>query len=208
MAVFLSYIFLGLSLAAPIGPVNAAQLDRGIKHGFLHAWLVGVGAILADAIYMLIVYMGLVTFIDAPIVQTFLWVFGCFVLVYSGVESILTAGKIHIQNQRHYEPRYKAFISGFIMSITNPLSILFWLGIYGSLLAKTVESSTKSELIVYSSAIFLGLLLWDITMATVSSSFRKLLTSKLLVIISVVSGLCLIGFGIYFGFQGLNLLLT
>lgn len=43
MSVFLSYIFLGLSLAAPIGPVNAAQLDKGIKGGFLHAWFVGLG---------------------------------------------------------------------------------------------------------------------------------------------------------------------
>lgn len=28
MNVFLSYILLGLSLAAPIGPINAAQIDR------------------------------------------------------------------------------------------------------------------------------------------------------------------------------------
>lgn len=56
MGVLLSYVLLGLSLAAPIGPVNAAQL--GIKFGFLHAWLVGVGAVLADGVYMLIVYLG------------------------------------------------------------------------------------------------------------------------------------------------------
>lgn len=34
MSIFLSYVFLGLSLAAPIGPINAAQLDKGIKMGF------------------------------------------------------------------------------------------------------------------------------------------------------------------------------
>jgi L-lysine exporter family protein LysE/ArgO len=206
MSVFFSYIFLGLTLAAPIGPVNAAQLDRGIKHGFLHAWLVGVGAILADGIYMLVVYMGLVTFIDAPIVQTFLWLFGCFVLIYTGIESLISAGNIHIQNNRNREPVYKAFLSGFVMSITNPLTILFWLGIYGSVLAKTAVTSTKSELVLYSAAIFFGLLLWDITMATISSSFRKLLTSKLLILISIISGLSLIGFGIYFGIQGIKLL--
>jgi L-lysine exporter family protein LysE/ArgO len=206
MSVFFSYVFLGLSLAAPIGPVNAAQLDRGIKHGFLHAWLVGVGAILADSMYMIVVYMGLVTFIDAPIVQTFLWLFGCFVLIYTGIEGLIGAGNIHIQNNRKREPKIKAFLSGFVMSITNPLTILFWLGIYGSILAKTAASATKSELILYSLAIFIGLLLWDITMATISSSFRKILTSKLLVLISIISGISLIGFGIYFGIQGLKLL--
>ncbi len=53
MSIFISYLFLGLSLSAPIGPINAAQLDRGIKKRlFLQAWLVGVGAMTADALYM------------------------------------------------------------------------------------------------------------------------------------------------------------
>ncbi|MFT4412470.1 LysE family transporter [Fredinandcohnia humi] len=208
MSVLFSYVFLGLSLAAPIGPVNAAQLDRGIKFGFLHAWLVGVGAVIADGIYMLVVYLGLVTFINTPFIQTFLWLFGCFVLIYTGVESILSAGTVHVQNHRNREPLYKAFWSGFLMSITNPLTILFWLGIYGSVLAKTATTSTSSELILYSAAIFSGLLIWDIAMATVSSGFRKIMTSHLLAYISVISGLSLIGFGIYFGIQGMKLLLS
>ena len=45
MNVFLSYILLGLSLAAPIGPINAAQIDKGIRNGFMHSWLIGVGAV-------------------------------------------------------------------------------------------------------------------------------------------------------------------
>ena len=42
MAIFFSYVFLGLSLAAPIGPVNAAQLvSSELKMGFsIHGWLV------------------------------------------------------------------------------------------------------------------------------------------------------------------------
>lgn len=206
MSLFLSYVLLGLSLAAPIGPVNAAQLDRGIKYGFLHSWLVGIGAMIADGIYMLIVYLGLVTFIDAPFVQTFLWLFGAFVLVYTGIESFISAGKIDIKNTRNREPLYRAFFSGFMMSLTNPLTILFWLGIYGSILARTASMATKNELILYSSAIIVGLLLWDLTMATVSSSFRKVLTSRLLILISAISGISLIGFGIYFGYQGIKLL--
>jgi len=208
MAVLLSYVLLGLSLAAPIGPVNAAQLDRGIKYGFFHAWLVGVGAVLADGVYMLLVYLGLVSFINTPMIQTFLWLFGCFVLLYTGVESIVSAGKINLHNSRKQESVYKAFFSGFIMSITNPLTILFWLGIYGSVLAKTASTSTTSELMIYSAAIFCGLLLWDVTMATISSGFRRILTSRLLIVISIISGLSLIGFGIYFGIEGVKLLLS
>lgn len=206
MSLFLSYVILGLTLAAPIGPVNAAQLDRGIKHGFLHSWLVGIGAMLADVVYMLVVYLGLVSFIDTPIVQTFLWIFGAFVLIYTGVESMISAGSIHIQNLRSCEPLYKAFFSGFMMSLTNPLTILFWLGIYGSVLAQTAASASTNELLLYSSAIILGLLVWDVSMATISSGFRKILTSRLLILISVLSGISLVGFGVYFGYQGIKLL--
>lgn len=205
MNAFLSYILLGLSLAAPIGPINAAQIDRGIRHGFIHAWLIGVGAVLADGIYMLVVYIGIVKFLEAPLVQIFLWLFGCFVLVYTGIESIKNAGKINLEYTRNKEPLTKSFVSGFLMSISNPLTILFWLGIYGSILAKTASAYENSRLILYSCAIFIGLLLWDISMAGVSSSFRNFVTSRLLVMISVLSGLSLIGFGFYFGFQAVQL---
>jgi len=204
--IFLSYILLGLSLAAPIGPINAAQIDRGIRNGFLHSWFIGIGAVLADGIYMLIVYIGVVRFLETELMQTFLWLFGCFVLVYTGVETMMNAGKVHLQYARSKEPLVKSFITGFFMSISNPLTILFWLGIYGSVLAKTAASYESSQLILYSSAIFIGLLIWDITMAGVASSFRKYLTNKLLVVISLLSGLSLIGFGIYFGVQAATIL--
>jgi threonine/homoserine/homoserine lactone efflux protein len=50
ISILVSYILLGLSLAAPIGPVNSARLDKGIKNGFWHAWIVGAGSMIADAL--------------------------------------------------------------------------------------------------------------------------------------------------------------
>ncbi len=208
MGVFLSYILLGLSLAAPIGPVNAAQLDRGIKGGFLPAWLVGLGAVTADGIYMLIVYMGIVHVIDIPFVKTFLWLFGGFVLMYTGIESMVSAKELKASQERFAEPAYKSFFRGFILSITNPLTILFWLGIYGAVLAKTAATTETQTLIIYSSAIFIGLLTWDVVMAAVSSGFRKFLNERILTGIAVLSGLVLIGFGLYFGWQGVLLLIN
>ncbi|MEH7334133.1 LysE family transporter [Neobacillus drentensis] len=206
MNIFLSYILLGLSLAAPIGPINAAQIDRGIRNGFMHSWLIGVGAVVADGIYMVVVYIGVVNFLETSFMQTFLWLFGAFVLIYTGVETILKAGKIHLQDSRGTEPLIKSFLSGFFMSISNPLTILFWLGIYGSVLAKTASVYDTTRLVFYSSAIFIGLLLWDITMAGVSSSFRTFVTSRLLIMISLLSGFSLVGFGVYFGIQACKIL--
>jgi L-lysine exporter family protein LysE/ArgO len=204
--IFLGYIFLGLSLAAPIGPVNAAQMDKGIKSGFFQAWLLGLGALTADIVYMLAVYLGVVKFLETPFIQSFLWLFGFFVLMYTGIETIISSGKIVLEH-RGGESGFKSFVSGFLMSISNPLTILFWLGIYGSVLAKTASSYGTSELFLYSFGIILGLVLWDIVMAAISSSFRKLLTTRLLTIISIISGLSLIGFALFFGYQALELFL-
>ncbi|MGG1218006.1 LysE family transporter [Priestia endophytica] len=208
MSVFLSYIFLGLSLAAPIGPVNAAQLDKGIKGGFLHAWFVGLGAMVVDVLYMMLVYLGVVQFLEAPFMKTFLWLFGFFVLTYTGIESLIGAGKLELNQKRGNETLAKSFMAGFFMSLSNPLTILFWLGIYGSVLANTATTYGFNQLLLYSGAIILGVLLWDITMAGIASSFRNFLNTKILIIISVLSGLSLIGFGLYFGYQAFLLLST
>lgn len=207
MTVFFTYVILGLSLAAPIGPVNAAQLDRGIKNGFLHAWLVGLGATVADGLYMMLVFLGVVHLVEIPFIQSFLWLFGFFVLVYTGIESLTGAGKMAYSYSRSAnESHTKSFLSGFFMSLFNPLTILFWLGIFGSVLAKTVTSYGTDEVILYICAIFLGITLWDFTMAGFASTLRKYLTHRLLMYISVLSGISLIGFGVYFGIQAATVL--
>ena len=208
LGVFFSYIFLGLSLAAPIGPINAAQLDIGIKKGFLHAWIFGWGAILADTVFIVLVFFGFIHFMDNSFMKTFLWLFGFFVLTYTGIESLLSAGKIEVNGRKVNDRLASSFFSGFIMSLSNPLSILFWLGIYGSVLANSVSKYDIHHLLLYSSGILLGLLTWDFTMAIISSSLRRFLSKPILTSISIISGVSLIGIGIYFLIQAAKLLFT
>jgi threonine/homoserine/homoserine lactone efflux protein len=204
ISILVSYIILGFTLAAPIGPVNSARLDKGIKNGFWHAWIVGAGSMIADGVFMLLVYLGMVRYLSVPIVQIFLWLFGGIILIYSGWESIKGANSISLNYSRNKESLLKCFLTGFVMSISSPLSILFWLGIYGSVLAKTAQTTGTEWLLIYSSMIFLGLTFWDLFVAALTTGFRRLLTVKSLIAISIVSGLSLIGFGIYFSYQGIN----
>lgn len=208
MSALIGYIFLGLSLAAPIGPINAAQLDQGIKNGFWNAWILGLGAALADAIYMALVYLGVVHFLETPFMKTFLWLFGFFVLTYTGIESMISAGKISANDSRNKESLSKSFFSGFFMSISNPLTILFWLGIFGSVMANASAKYDFNHLLLICSAIFLGIVIWDISMAFMASTARKYLTPSLLKMISLLSGLSLVGFGLYFGIQAAKVFLS
>lgn len=204
---FLGYVVLGLSLSAPIGPINAAQLDRGIRGGFLPAWFVGLGAISADMIYMSLVYFGVVHLLELPFVKAFLWLFGFFVLVYTGIDSMRNAHQLGNQETRGTDAGLpRAFLHGFLMSLFNPLSIMFWLGIYGSVLAKAADQSSVEQLMINSAAVILGILIWDVVMATAASLFRSYLTSSILKGISLLSGLSLVGFGCYFGMKAVQLL--
>lgn len=205
---FLSYVFLGLSLAAPIGPINAALLDIGIKKGFLHALIFGWGAILADTVFIALVFFGFIHFMDNSFIKTFLWIFGFFILTYTGIESLLSAGKIEVIHQRANNRLASSFLSGFIMALSNPLSIMFWLGIYGSVLANSISKYEMHHLLFYSSGILLGLISWDFAMALISSTLRRILSKPILTGISIISGVSLIGIGIYFAIQAAKLLFT
>ncbi|OEH94453.1 LysE family transporter [Bacillus solimangrovi] len=209
MGTYLSYIILGLSLSAPIGPINAAQLDKGIRFGFLHAWIVGIGAMVADILFMILIYFGITQFVDTPLVKIFLWLFGAFVLTYTGIESITQSNTLlNEKNEVTHETKIKAFRTGFLMAASNPLNILFWLGIYGSILAQTSTTLGTYQILIYSTGIFLGITLWDVTMAAIASGARNLFNTNILKIITIISGLFLIGFGLYFGLQAISLILN
>uniref|UniRef100_UPI003988F821 LysE family transporter n=2 Tax=Bacillaceae TaxID=186817 RepID=UPI003988F821 len=99
-----TYFLLGISLAAPIGPVKATLLNTGIKNGFFHAWFFGIGAIVTDIIYMFMVYFGVGQFIDSPYMRIFLWSFGFFVLMYTGIENLLTINNISM------DPKFRKIV--------------------------------------------------------------------------------------------------
>ncbi|WP_139997772.1 LysE family translocator [Paenibacillus paridis] len=201
MNAFFAYMFLGLSLSAPIGPINAAQLDKGARFGFTHAWLVGFGAMCADLLYMLLIYFGLAHFLDTPFMKTFLWLFGSFVLLYTGIETLKNMKKAVATRGIETATKSSSFRSGFLMALTNPLNILFWLGIYGSILAESVQQHGFAQVLWHSFGIFAGILLWDVVMATLASTFHKFGNQTTLQVISVLAGISLIVFGLYFGYQ-------
>ncbi|PYE49181.1 LysE family transporter [Paenibacillus barcinonensis] len=204
MTVLFSYIFLGISLSAPVGPINAAQLDRGARHGFMHAWVLGLGAMFADLVYMLLIYFGIAHFLSTPFMQAFLWSFGSFILIYTGVETLLKY-KRDITNASLAESKmHRSFITGFLMALSNPLNILFWLGIYGSVLTSAVKHTDMAHVLLYSSGIFIGILIWDVVMAGMASRFHRRNNETILRWISVISGISLIGFGLYFANEAIR----
>ncbi|WP_284140546.1 MULTISPECIES: LysE family transporter [unclassified Virgibacillus] len=201
MSIFISSIFLGLSISAPMGPINALQWEKGIRQGFIHSWLIGIGAMTADALFMLLIFLGIMQVAEIPLIKLFLWLFGFFVLCYTGIESIVNANTFdNEQRSVIEEKKRKSFRIGFLIALSNPLNILFWLGIYGSLL---VQAPTKANHFLFTATIgiFVGIIVWDVVMAWLATVLGKKANPFFLRITTIASGIVLIGFGAYFGVQ-------
>lgn len=52
-------VLLGVSVAAPIGPVNLAVIRTVLVRGPKPAWLLGIGTAVVDTAYLLFTYVGL-----------------------------------------------------------------------------------------------------------------------------------------------------
>ncbi|GEO27065.1 amino acid transporter [Alicyclobacillus acidoterrestris] len=201
MGDLLRYVMLGLALSAPIGPINAAQLDKGMKYGFMNAWMVGLGAMLADILYMTLIYFGLSNLFHIPGVDVFLWISGSIILMYIGIETLLHARQFQFTSDIRQESSARSFMTGFLMAVSNPMNFVFWFGIYGSVLAQAAHQEGRLTFLGHSVAIFLGIAVWDVSMALVASFFQRYANRRILQFTSGVAGLSLIGFAGYFAVQ-------
>jgi threonine/homoserine/homoserine lactone efflux protein len=84
--VMIQQIILGVSLAAPVGPINIEMVKRGIEKGFWHAWLVGLGGMTADIFFMMIIYCGLSSFFMYTYVQLSMYCIGFFYCFISDLQ--------------------------------------------------------------------------------------------------------------------------
>jgi L-lysine exporter family protein LysE/ArgO len=205
MTDLLRNILLGLSLAAPIGPSGLAVIQNGLRYGFLRAFITGLGVTLADATYLLLVFFGLSGLIGIPVVKVLIWSLGALVLIYLGVQSIREAFRSVDLDKAVLPAGRNPLLAGYLVNISNPIAIVWWLGVYGSLLGTSAGGSRLSALLS-SSTILVGILIWHASASFLSHWGKRILGGKLVQIISGVAGLALVGFGLRFAWLAIETL--
>lgn len=198
------FILLGFALSVPIGAITIEMIKRGVRSGFLHAWMVGVGGMSADVMLMLLIYYGASDLLSGFFAQTLVWLLGFGVLLYLGIESIVAAFRT-IQWDTESRARggsvAAAYVSGFAIAASNPLNLVFWISIYGSVLASSLQSANTGEILLSSSAIFVGIAIWDVVVAAAAHAGKQVAGQRFMRWFSLVAGIALIGFGLSFGFR-------
>jgi L-lysine exporter family protein LysE/ArgO len=199
-------IIVGVSLGAPVGPINVEIVRRGLRSGFLSGWMVGVGAITADTLYCLAVIAGLTPLIDQVAVRLVLWTLGAAFLMFLAYTSFRAArdqGRMMSGSDGSIERR--SFTTGFLMALLNPMGIFFWLSIGGGLVASGVEQRGDAiGIVAIVVGVIAGLGLWITTLSTLVHGGRRFVSDRLFRWINVGSALLLAGFGIWFAVQALE----
>jgi threonine/homoserine/homoserine lactone efflux protein len=199
MSLILEGIALGLSVAAPIGPTNIEMIRRGLKGGFWSCLLFGAGVEVALVAYLAAIFGGLSFLTEVELFNVVLSAFGILVLFYMGYVNIKDAFEHHSLNLDAKGQDDRHFVSGILLTITNPAVLLFWSGIIGANVAARDFSLHNSLMI--SGGILIGVTIWFLALSALLHGGRKHITPKVFRYVSAIAGLVLIGFGLSFGYR-------
>ena len=191
---FFSYVTLGFTIALPMGAISIEMIKQGLRNGFWYAWMIGIGAITIDIALILLLNLGLADILNE--IQTYLWLLGAFFLTYLGWQSIKSTS-LHIYDlDSKKDSLFELFKKGIIIGV-NPANIVFWISILGtSISSATIHN--EFSLILVSVAILLGIALHDIVLAIITSYFTRFMTPQANNWVSIIAGILLFGFAIYF----------
>ncbi|MGN1385039.1 MAG: LysE family translocator [Bacillus sp. (in: firmicutes)] len=200
MAIFLTYLVLGFSLALPVGPITVEMMKQGLKNGFGHGWSVGLGGMTVDLLLIMLIYFGFSTILSEPAIKVAMWLIGAIFLLLIAIDSIRNANKnITIGDEKTMKSKRSSYVNGFMVGI-SPGNILFWIGIFGTVLANSIQGSESSFLVV-AGGILSGILIHDIGLLTIVAISRKFMSRLFIKRISFGAGIVLLGFAVYFALE-------
>jgi threonine/homoserine/homoserine lactone efflux protein len=192
---FLEGIVIGFAIAAPVGPIGVLCIRRTLADGCASGFISGLGAATADAVYGSVAALGL-TFVTNLLVggESWLRLVGGAFLVLLGVRTFLVrpaeraapAGRSGLPG---------AYASTFLLTLTNPTTILSFAAIFAGLGAGDASGDVLSAMLLVS-GVFLGSAVWWFVLSAAVGLFRAKLSVRGLRWVNRVSGAVIAAFGV------------
>ena len=192
---FIKGLIIGFSIAAPVGPIGVLCIRRTLTGGRLAGLLSGLGAATADAVYGSIAGFGL-TVIAGFLMrqQSWLSLVGGLFLCYLGLKTLLAAPAESPASAKN-EGLMASYASTFLLTLTNPATILSFTAIFAGLgLANAAGSYASATILVL--GVFAGSALWWLVLSGGVSLFRTRFTPGRLRWVNRLSGIIISGFGL------------
>ena len=198
MLIVFNGIKLGMVLAFLVGPVFFTIIQTSIERGFWNGARVALGVSLSDTLYVAICYFGLFQFLNDPSVRTNMAYIGGAILILFGLYHLIIksrkANAIAVKTSNESNS-FKYFLKGFIINGISPMVLIFWIG---TLSIATIDFGYAGgfELSIFFSSLLITVLITDLLKAYLADRLRALITHRVLMIMNVLVGICLIIFGI------------
>jgi threonine/homoserine/homoserine lactone efflux protein len=183
----------GLIIAAPVGPVNVLCIQRTLGKGWKSGLVSGLGAAVADTIYGSVAAFSITLVIDFLLREQF-WirVLGGFLLIAIGVLYYFRKPKTLQQGKE--EATHSDFVSTFLLTLTNPTTVLSFIAVLATMGMKEQRSAGLTALLV--AGIFLGSMMWWTILTVSVGALRSRINDHTMVWMNRVAGLAIGGFGV------------
>jgi threonine/homoserine/homoserine lactone efflux protein len=194
---FIRGFLIGLSIAATVGPMSVLCIQRTLNKGQLYGLVSGLGIATADGVYGSIAAFGL-TLITNFLIMEQIWIrlIGGIFLVYLGIKTMLSKPPERAVTLTLHSNGYTAaYASTFLLTLTNPLTILSFAAIFAGIGVGSASKSFLSAAVVVL-GVFSGSTLWWIILASIISLLRKKMDVHWLLWINRISSAIITLFGI------------
>ena len=215
LATLAAGVVFGLALAAPPGPMNAIIAEESVLRGWTAGFKAGLGAMTADGIFFVMALAGVVAFVQRlPRVRNAMFLVGGVLMLYFAYGAVRGARQLFSDAAT---PESRGFSKAFVLSLSNPYQILFWLTAGVGLLTPgrvdvlASASDALEGLVVVETGhpallvgLFGGIACWIVGFPAALTAAESR-TERLAPVVAYGSAIVLAGFGLYFLFDVLLL---
>ncbi len=203
----LTAIPFGILLAFTIGPVFFVLLETSVTKGIASAIIFDLGVILADVVFILVIFKSTDTLLDKIKDDPKLLVFGGFLLIIYGLASFIKTSKSFRSIVReHYnvttlKKNYtKLFIKGFLLNFINIGVLIGW---FGFIVIGSSITTSKNGVSIFIITMLAAYFVTDLVKIVAAKRLKNKLTPKRIFKTKKIVALVILGFGILLLTQGL-----
>jgi threonine/homoserine/homoserine lactone efflux protein len=190
----------GMLLQLAIGPVCLYVLNTAITKGFAAAFISTAGVTLADAVYITLALAGISGLSKNKKTQILFRITGGIVLVLFGLDIILNTfgyGLMPgIPGPQKTDNSAGFFLFAFLLTLSNPLTIIFWSGIFA--LKINEKGKNKGNLPLFGLGAVLSTLVFLSAVAGLGSFFHFYLPGQAIKLLNLAAGIAITIYGIFF----------
>mgnify|MGYP000532188474 CR=1 FL=1 len=196
VSIILSGFLTGLLLQIAIGPVFIFILNISLQKTVIDGLFAVLAVTIVDYIFIALAVLGVGKLLEKPKIKLGLGITSSVVLIIFGIIMILAIKQNNFDNisNTYLESNYIAsFISAFLLTISSPLTIVFWTGLFA---ARTIEKSyTQKQLLFFGIAAGLATFVFLGSSVTLLSILKASIPVMFLTVSNLAVGIVLILYG-------------